>query len=99
VARDLIFLDLEKIDAFETELDGPLTELVDGELFIAPAAHGLADAGLGGFLLRWKIESRRQRYGGCGLKKYATGRHGNQRTADNVSRIGVREQLNGEYVL
>ncbi len=93
-AGDLVFVDFEEVDAFEAELGGPLAELVDGELFVAPATDGLADAGLAGGGLRLlcgRGESRGEGRGGGGLQKCAAGRH--DRVQGTAS--GVREPADG----
>lgn len=73
MAWDLVLVDLEEVDTFESELDGPLAELVDRELFVAPAAYGLMDAaGCRHFLLRGQGERGGDGRDGSGLDECAT---------------------------
>jgi hypothetical protein len=58
-ARDFILGDFEEVDAFESELRGPLAELFEWSVFVTPTADGLVDApfarsGVGGFAMQWK---------------------------------------------
>jgi hypothetical protein len=100
---NLEFGDFKQVDAFESELEGPLTELVEQGVFVAPAADGLVDA-----IFARGAHCRSQRRGesggdrcGCGgFEKCAAGRHeqqgtgcGEQGAEKQTTAAGNREPL------
>jgi hypothetical protein len=95
--RNFIFFDFEQVDAFEPERGGPLAELVEESVFVAPAADGLVDAAFARSLRhggRIRRECGCDGSGGGGLEEGAAGRHGNrvQGTGYRVQGAGNREQ-------
>jgi hypothetical protein len=94
-ARDFVLGNFEEIDAFEAELRGPLAELFERSVFVAPAANGLVDGFASGGLpwLCRQIESGCDGGGCSGFEEDAAGRH-----QDRLQVAGYREWRIGYLV-
>src|ERR1700733_5817809 len=89
---DFVLVDFEQVDAFEAERGGPLAELVDRDVFVAPATDGLMNGFAGCRLLRLRLcgQSGGKRGGGAGFEKCAARRHGNRVQGNRVQGTGYR---------